>query len=224
MNNEESAVQRVRNRKRTNILHKPEFAVIEFFCRILPPFFTPNVLTAIGFMGSLLTCVAILLAVQNKYYMILACVGLAIQWWGDSLDGRMAYYRNQPRKWYGWILDMNLDWISTGLMALSIHFYLPDSQYAAFLFMATYGHAYILALMRYKITDIYLIDADGPLGPTETRILLGMSLFLEIFITDFLFWFGIVGSALLIIINTVDSLKVLKLADQKNIEERKLKQ
>jgi phosphatidylserine synthase len=38
--------------------------------------------------------------------------GFAINWFGDSLDGRIAYYRNTPRKWYGFALDCIMDWLS----------------------------------------------------------------------------------------------------------------
>ena len=123
---EEQKIARIKNRKRTNILHKPEFFVIEYLCKILPMWMTPNVLTGIGFFGSLVAFIGILMASENKYFMILSVIGLAIQWFGDSLDGRIAYYRNSPRKWYGWVLDMNLDWVSTALIAIGIYFYFED--------------------------------------------------------------------------------------------------
>jgi hypothetical protein len=37
------------SRKRTNILREPEFATIEFLCKIMPSFVTPDMLSAIGF-------------------------------------------------------------------------------------------------------------------------------------------------------------------------------
>jgi hypothetical protein len=56
---------------------------------------------------------------------------MAIQWFGDSLDGRIAYYRNTPRKWYGWLLDMNLDWISTAMMTAAYVIYLHDTPFSS---------------------------------------------------------------------------------------------
>jgi hypothetical protein len=145
---------------------------------------------------------------------------MAIQWFGDSLDGRIAYYRNTPRKWYGWLLDMNLDWISTAMMTAAYVIYLHDTPLVALLFMAMYGQTFILALMRYKITDIYLIDADGLLGPTELRIILTVSTAMEFFIPGFLFWFGVAGIAILFIINGVDFYRLVQLANAKDDDER----
>jgi hypothetical protein len=216
---EEQKIARMKNRKRTNILHKPEFFVIEFLCKILPLWMTPNVLTGIGFIGSLISFVGILLANENKYYFILSIIGLAIQWFGDSLDGRIAYYRNSPRKWYGWVLDMNLDWISTAMIAIGIYFYFPDYKFMAIFFLSGYGLTYILAIMRYKVTDIYLIDADGLLGPTELRILTCVAFLGEIFVPNFFFVFGVIATVVVNVMNFFDFFKILKLADERDKRE-----
>lgn len=208
------------SRKRTNILREPEFATIEFLCKIMPSFVTPDMLSAIGFLGSVIAAASVYLAIYNKYFLFLIIPGMAIQWFGDSLDGRIAYYRNTPRKWYGWLLDMNLDWISTAMMTAAYVIYLHDTPLVALLFMAMYGQTFILALMRYKITDIYLIDADGLLGPTELRIILTVSTAMEFFIPGFLFWFGVAGIAILFVINGVDFYKLVQLANSKDDEER----
>ena len=216
---EEQKIARIKNRKRTNILHKPEFFVIEYLCKILPMWMTPNVLTGIGFFGSLVAFIGILMAIENKYYFILSVIGLGIQWFGDSLDGRIAYYRNSPRKWYGWVLDMNLDWVSTALIAIGIYFYFEDYKFMAIFFLSGYGLTYILAVMRYKITDIYLIDADGLLGPTELRILTCVAFLGEIFIPNFFFVFGVIATVVVNIINFFDFQRILKLADERDKKE-----
>lgn len=216
---EAEKIARIKNRKRTNILHQPEFVVIEYLCKILPLWMTPNFLTGIGFAGSIICFVGILLAIENKHFMILSVIGLAVQWFGDSLDGRIAYYRNSPRKWYGWVLDMNLDWISTALIAISLYYYLPANKFIAVFFLSGYGLTYILAIMRYKITDIYLIDADGLLGPTELRIVTSLALLGEIFIPNCLFFFGVIASIIIYFMDFFEFRKILKLADQRDKRE-----
>ena len=108
----ETGKDRIRNsRKRTNILKDAEFKLIEYLCRIMPSWVNPDLLTGTGLFGSVITAVGLVLAIGNPYWLILSVLGFVINWFGDSLDGRLAYYRNIPRKWYGWALDLNVDWI-----------------------------------------------------------------------------------------------------------------
>src|SRR3954470_22587468 len=93
------------DRKRTNLLRGIEQPTLIFLCRILPRWVSPNMLTLIGFLGSVIVLFGFYLARSNVYYLALSIGGLAIQWFGDSLDGRIAYYRNITRKWYGFALD-----------------------------------------------------------------------------------------------------------------------
>ena len=207
------------DRERTNLLKRAEQSTIQFLCARIPAWVSSDMLTAIGFSGSFLVFAGLWLARQNRAFLLMAIAGLAVQWFGDSLDGRLAYYRNRPRKWYGWSLDINADWTSACIMGLGFYFYLTNFRIVSFVFVIAYGGSMIVALMRYKILNQYTIDTFK-LGPTELRILLSLILLIEIFRRNTLLQFGFVGSLLLILFNLIESYKLLKLADQKDREEK----
>ena len=101
------------DRARTNLLKKYEQKAITWLVQRIPPAVTSNAMTGIGFFGSIIVAASFMLAACfSKYYLLLAIPGFMISWFGDSLDGRLAYYRNKPRKRYGFALDITIDWIS----------------------------------------------------------------------------------------------------------------
>ena len=85
------------DRKRTNILHNGELALIAYLVERIPRWVTSNMLTALGLMGNLSVAFVMLLAAwyHDSTWLLLTPVGFAINWFGDSLDGRLAYYRNR---------------------------------------------------------------------------------------------------------------------------------
>ncbi len=211
-------------RERTNLLKRAEAAAIQFLCAHMPRWVYPDLLTAIGFGGGLVVCAGLWLARRGeRMFLLLAILGLAIHWFGDSLDGRLAYYRNTPRKWYGWALDINVDWTSACFIGLGFYFYLPSFKIVAFVFVVAYGGAMVVALLRYRITDKYAIDTFK-FGPTELRLVLAFVMLAEIYRPNTLLQFGFAGSVILILINAIDSYKVLQLANQKDREEKAAKQ
>lgn len=216
----EAAERMKSSRPRTNILRAPEFAAIEFLCRIMPKWITSDMLSAIGFLGSIIAAASVYFASYNPLSLFLVVPGMAIQWLGDSLDGRIAYYRNTPRKWYGWLLDMNLDYLTTIMLAVAYLFYLREYPLVALLFMAFYGQTMILAVMRFKLTGVYLIDAEGLVGPTELRILLTLATVLEYFIPNFLLYFGVTAIVVISLINLGEFTRLIKLANEKDAQER----
>ena len=113
------------DRTRTNILRGIEQPTILFLCRILPPFLTPNILTVIGMFGTFMVQAGFAGAtyLENKNYLFVSILGFAVNWFGDSLDGRIAYYRNIPRKWFGFTLDSIMDWISLVMMSVGYFIY-----------------------------------------------------------------------------------------------------
>lgn len=212
------------DRKRTNILRNSEQELISFLVKKTPVYITSNKLTFIDFIGSLLVFVGFLLATYvNRNYLVLGIAGLAINWLGDSLDGRIAYYRNIPRKWFGFALDIIMDWVATVFIGLGYVVYAKEElEIAAFLFVVLYGWAMIISQLRYKITDKYTIDA-GLLGPTEIRIILAVILIAEIIFKDSIQFFVVAMCVALFIINVIDTQKLLKLGDNRDKAEYDLK-
>lgn len=212
-----------KTRERTNILWTLESKVLAFLVQHTPLFITSNMLTAIGQIGSFIILLGFILAKTDPFYLILAPIGFAINWYGDSLDGRLAYYRNTPRKWYGFTLDLMMDWFSTVFIGLGYYLYAPEEyKIIAFTIVVLYGWAMLIAIVRYKITDVYTIDS-GVLGPTEVRVILSSLIMIEFFYQDTLQYFIGAVCVILLIFNIVDTRALLKLGDIRDAQEREAK-
>src|SRR5690606_25118278 len=85
-----------KDRKRTNLLRGIEQPVLLFLCRIMPRWVSPDMLTGIGLLGSVIVMLGFILAKDNSANLLISVFGFAVQWVGDSLDGRIAVYRNIP--------------------------------------------------------------------------------------------------------------------------------
>jgi len=213
------------DRKRTNILNSVEQKTISFLVSRVPNFISSDMLTVTGTMGSVIVLLGFILATYvDRNYLLLGVLGLGINWFGDSLDGRIAYYRNIPRKWYGFSLDIIMDWVSTVLIGLGYLVYAKGPyELIAFVFVVLYGWAMIISQLRYKITDIYSIDS-GIVGPTEIRIILAMIFIIEVIFGHLFEYFAGAICITLFIINILDTRKLLKLGDIRDNMEREAKQ
>jgi phosphatidylglycerophosphate synthase len=210
-----------KDRKRTNILIKPEQRFISYLVKRVPSYISPNILTFIGIMGSALVLLGFALAYYSHHnYLFLCIIGLFINWTGDSLDGRIAYYRNIPRKWYGFSLDIIMDWVGTVLIGFGYFLYAKDEyELIAFLFVVLYGWSMIISQLRYKITNIYTIDA-GLVGPTEVRIIIALIILIEIVLPNTMQYFTGTICIILFFINFIDTRKLLRLGDERDDSER----
>lgn len=211
-----------KDRKRTNILRGVEQTTISFLVRKIPSSVTPDMLTVIGFLGSCIVLTGFTLAsFYVRSYLLFAIGGLALNWFGDSLDGRIAYYRGIPRKWYGFSLDIIMDWASTVMIGLGYLVYVEQKyQLIGFIFVVLYAWAMIISQLRYKITDIYSIDA-GLVGPTEIRIILALMFMAELAFGHVIEYGTGLMCVILFIINFIDTGKLLKLGDMRDQAERK---
>lgn len=209
------------DRKRTNILKVAEQRLIHHLLKRLPKYVTPDILTGIGLLGALIVCTAFLLDVTvNQYMLLLGIFGLAVNWFGDSLDGRLAYYRQTPRKWYGFALDIIMDWISLVLTGIGYFFYASaDLKIIALLFIVLYGWSMLIALLRYKIVDVYRIDS-GVFGPTELRIVIAIILIVEVIFVGSIAYLASLTVLVLSIINLIETRKVLHLGNVRDQKEK----
>ena len=212
------------DRGRTNLLKKYEQRTIAFLVQRIPSWISSDMLTGIGFFGSFIILLSFILATYfNVAYLLLGVFGFMVCWFGDSLDGRIAYFRNKQRKWYGFTLDITADWIGIVLMGWGFVIYM-DNQYEilGFCFLILYGWEMMTTLLRYKITNKYSIDS-GLFGPTEVRIVISLILIFEVVMKGSILYSAAAACVLLFISNVIDTNKLLKLADVRDNEEREQK-
>jgi len=225
ISNQEALAKIQKDRKRTNILRNIEQPLIAFFVQRIPRFISSDMLTAIGFLGSLMTFGGFVLAsCFSKYWLLVSILGFGVNWFGDSLDGRIAYFRNCPRKWYGFSLDLCTDWITAILIGSGFMIYeKAEWEFLGFIFTVLYGLAIMIALLRYKIVNVYSIDS-GLLGPTEVRVIISLIILAELFFPGVITYCCAGACLLLGVINVIDFVNLLKMADNRDKEEKKEKE
>jgi len=128
-------------------------------------------LTLVGFAAMFLACGSYMIARWNHAGLLLATICLALNWFGDSLDGTLARVRNRQRPRYGFYVDHVIDSIGALLLmgGLAASGYLDEriamGMLVAFLLLSieTYLATYTMGTFRMSFWK---------LGPTEIRILL----------------------------------------------------
>jgi hypothetical protein len=212
------------DRTRTNLLRKYEQWAISYFVPRIPSWISSDMLTGIGLFGNFIVFASFILAeYYHKAYLLLSVLGFAINWFGDSLDGRLAYYRNKPRKLYGFTLDITIDWIGIILIGCGYIVYTDGAwELLGYGFIVMYGWEVIIALMRYRLTGKYSIDS-GLLGPTEVRIIVAAILAAEVVIQGSIIYSSMLVVVLMFLVNIADTRKLLRLADDMDNKEIKRK-
>ncbi len=212
------------DRDRTNILRNGEQKTIAYLVQRVPKWLTSDGLTFIGLLGNLFVGLCFLLAsplvFDNPIFLLIGLPGFLINWYGDSLDGRLAYYRNTPRKWYGFSLDVTVDWVGLAMIGLGFFFYaVPQWKWLGFVFVVLYGWEMLTAQLRYLVTGKYSIDS-GIVGPTELRVVLMAIITSEYFFTGSIYYLVIIACAILVFTNLTDTRKLLKVADERDAREK----
>jgi len=210
------------DRIRTNLLKKQEQKAIAFLVQYIPYWMSSNMLTAIGFLGNVIVFLSFILAkLLDTRFLLIGVAGFFISWFGDSLDGRVAYYRKKPRKWYGFMLDLVVDWLGIVLIGLGFAIYANSFQkILGYAFVVLYGLEIMIALLRYKISGSYSIDA-GKLSPTETRILISLFLVVEVIFQGSIMYLAAIADIILAISNFSEFKKLAKIANERDEEENR---
>ena len=167
MNEEKKQAQRIQ----TSILNPYEKKILTYMAERMPAWVTSDMLTFVGFLGALVMATGYSLSNLNMHWLWLSCLGLFINWFGDSMDGSLARVRHTQRKIYGFFIDHNVDVINETIMFISVGVSpLVNMSFAMFALVA------YLMLSVYVYIDCHLkgemrLTYSG-LGPTEFRLLL----------------------------------------------------
>jgi archaetidylinositol phosphate synthase len=137
----------------------------------LPVSIAPDHLTAFGVVGSLITAAGFLLSRSSLTWLWLASAGLAINWFGDSLDGTLARVRGIERPRYGFFIDHTSDLFCQVITFLALGASPLANFGVACVGLVTFLLAFVYSLIAahtratMRITYFYF-------GPTEIRALL----------------------------------------------------
>jgi archaetidylinositol phosphate synthase len=142
----------------------------------LPLWVNSDQLTFLGFVAMGLAGCSYFLAHWHPVGLLLATMFLALNWFGDSLDGTLARVRNRQRPRYGFYVDHMVDsfgalFLMAGLgLSGYVDWRIAMGMLIAFLLLSieTYLASYTLGVFRISFAK---------LGPTEIRILLGFGNF-----------------------------------------------
>ncbi len=137
----------------------------------MPGWVNSDHLTVLGFAAQIATGVCYALAVHDRRMLLAAIVCLAVNWFGDSLDGTLARVRQRQRPRYGFYVDHIIDSIGAvammGGLALSgyMHPVIAIGLLIAFLLLSIQSY-----LATYTLGEFHL--SLWRFGPTELRVLL----------------------------------------------------
>jgi archaetidylinositol phosphate synthase len=158
-------------RKQLSFLATAEKKMLIWLAHRMPMWVNSDHLTLLGFAAMFAAGACYWAASRDRRALIGVIVALAVNWFGDSLDGTLARVRNRLRPRYGFYVDHVTDAIGTfflmGGLALSsyMHPFIALGLLIAYLLLSIEVY-----LTTYTIGSFHL--SFWSFGPTELRLLL----------------------------------------------------
>lgn len=160
-------------RQQTSLLAPLERVCLSWLAQNMPPWVKPDHLTLLGFGAMLVAGVCYALAKWWAPALLIVNLCLAVNWFGDSLDGTLARVRNKQRPRYGFYVDHIID--AFGILAIICGLALSGYM--------TWTIALAVLVVYFMISiDVYLATytigtfklSFYKFSPTELRILLAI--------------------------------------------------
>jgi archaetidylinositol phosphate synthase len=160
-------------RVQETLVTSAEKRALRWLAERMPRWVNSDHLTALGFAAQFMVGVSYALSGGNKRWLWAATFFLAVNWFGDSLDGTVARYRNRQRPRYGFYVDHVID--SFGAMflcgGLALSGYMSPTvamvMLVAFLALSIEVYLATYCMGQFKLGHFWF-------GPTELRIVLGI--------------------------------------------------
>src|SRR5438876_655939 len=137
----------------------------------LPRWVTSDGLTALALAAMALTGISYARGPGHPGALLIAIVGLALNWFGDSLDGTVARVRRQQRPRYGFYVDHVVDCFGVLFVVSGLAW---SGYMTPFVAMALLIAYFMLSIEIYLATyclTVFRLSFWG-VGPTELRLVL----------------------------------------------------
>lgn len=158
-------------RIQTSVLAPLEKRTLLWLAARIPPGINSDHLTALALAAMMAAGAAYTLARFTPIGLLLANVCLAVNWFGDSLDGTLARVRHQQRPRYGFYVDHVADLVGVaflvGGMSVSGHMQpmVGMALLSAYVMLSAEVYLATHSLGRFRMSFFKM-------GPTELRLLL----------------------------------------------------
>lgn len=160
-------------RELSGVTSPVERRVLAWLAVRMPERVNADHLTALALAAMMLAGLSYWAASREPAALLLASLCLAVNWFGDSLDGTLARVRQQQRPRYGFYIDHVVDAVGVsallGGMALSS---LMDPRVALGVLAAYHLVSIEVCLATYCLGTFRI--SVGGFGPTELRLLLAL--------------------------------------------------
>ena len=209
-------------RAQLSILSKLEKRCLVWMAERMPTRVNSDHLTVLGATGMFLAGLCYWYARWNRLGLLLVILFLAVNWFGDSLDGTLARVRNRQRPRYGFYVDHVIDTFGALFLTSGLAFsgYM-STAIAAGLLIVFCMLSIEVYLATYTIGTFHL--SFWIFGPTELRLVLAIGNLVLYFsdsstvkliggeyrLFDVGGAVGIVGMALMLIVATIRHTRML---------------
>jgi phosphatidylglycerophosphate synthase len=158
-------------RLQASVLSASEKRLLVWIARRLPAWVTSDQLSVLALLGMLGAGASYWLASSQPVGLVFAVCCLAVNWFGDSLDGTLARVRRIERPKYGYYIDHMVDAVNTAVIGagigLSPYVSLPIAMTLVILYLCLSINVYLESSVHGEF-DL----GFGLFGPTEVRLLL----------------------------------------------------
>jgi phosphatidylglycerophosphate synthase len=159
------------DREQTSVLAPVERTILRGLARRMPSWINSDHLSVLGLAAMLMAGVCYAASRQNPLMLHVVNLCIFLNWFGDSLDGTLARYRDRQRPRYGFYVDHIIDTFGAMFLifGLAISGFMSERVAAAmlvvFFMLAINSYLTAYALGVFKISH-------WKMGPTELRLLL----------------------------------------------------
>jgi archaetidylinositol phosphate synthase len=158
-------------REHQSILAASEKRLLIFIAERLPPAINSDHLTTLALVAMGMAGAAFAAARWDRRTLWFVVAALALNWFGDSLDGTLARVRRVERPRYGFYVDHVLDIAGATLLfgGLACSPFITPAVALALLiaYLLVAGEVFLATAVR----GVFRMSAGG-VGPTELRIIL----------------------------------------------------
>jgi archaetidylinositol phosphate synthase len=160
-------------RQNDSALASLEKRVLIWIAQRLPRLIGSDHLTLLGLVSMLAVGAAFAASARDPRVLYLVPFLLALNWFGDSLDGTVARVRDQQRPRYGYYVDHVVDVVGSVALFSGLALSGGMQPFIAMALLVAYVAAMAEVFLATHVTHVFRLASFG-FGPTELRIVLSV--------------------------------------------------